>query len=111
MNCNDKRLYIYNLYKKNKEDDIDSTILFFVKSNNIPYTENKNGIFFNLSTLKETYINQLYKLLETININKDMEYNTLDITDEELSEEEEVYVNNTIFTEKEKELIEYSKGI
>lgn len=111
MNIVEKRLYIYNMYKKNKEDDIDSTILFFVKSNNIPYTGNKNGIFFNLSTLNETNINQLYKLLETINSHNNMDYTTMHISEEESSSEEEIYTNKIVFTEREKKLIEYSKMI
>tara|TARA_B100000900_G_C20601378_1_gene725799 strand:- start:5323 stop:5658 length:336 start_codon:yes stop_codon:yes gene_type:complete len=111
MNVTEKRLYIYNIYRKNKDDDIDSTILFFVKSNNISYTENKNGIFFNLSTINENYIHQLYELLETININKNMKYNAINISDEDLSEEEETHIKDIVFTEREKKLIEYSKGI
>ena len=35
MNIEDKRLYIYNLVVRNKDDKINNTILYYIRSNNV----------------------------------------------------------------------------
>jgi len=54
----DKRIYIFN--KINNREINHSYIKTFVIQNDIKYTENMNGIFFNLTLLEEDMIEDLY---------------------------------------------------
>ena len=52
-------------YIFNNIDKVNSTdnIIFFINSKNIPYSENKNGIFINISLLESEIIKELYELI------------------------------------------------
>ena len=52
-----KRKYIYNLIHNNKDDKVNDTILYFIKTNDISYSENKNGYFINLMTIDNEHVN------------------------------------------------------
>ena len=52
--------YIYNNIDKVESTD---NIIFFINSKNIPYSENKNGIFINISLLDTEIIKELYELI------------------------------------------------
>lgn len=48
-------------------DNIISNLIFtFIKENNIAYSENKNGIFFNVSLLDDKLANELLEYINTI---------------------------------------------
>ena len=56
-------------------DNIKINLIFtFIKENNIIYTENKNGIFFNISLLNdelsEKFLQYINKISKTNNFNK-----------------------------------------
>jgi len=60
----DKRKYIYKIIPeilKNHE-----VIINFLNINNIPQTENANGIFVNLAVLSDDIIHKLYELIGQI---------------------------------------------
>lgn len=60
MNTNDKRTYIYeNIHKINDHKHL----LSIVKSSDCKYTENSNGIFLNLNTIKYEIIDNIYFLV------------------------------------------------
>jgi len=51
-------------------DNIISNLIFtFIKENNISYSENKNGIFFNVSLLTDKLAIELLNFIETITTN------------------------------------------
>ena len=113
-NIEDKRLYIYNLVAKYKDDEISNTILYYIRSNNISFSENKNGFFINLSLLEDEHINKIY------NLTKILENEEIDEIDEiihdsgeESLEEKDINesLKSLVLTDREKDLIEYTKGI
>lgn len=57
MNIEEKRLYIYNNVSNIQNSRL---ILNFIKENNIEYSKNKNGIYFNLTCLNDDLINNFY---------------------------------------------------
>ena len=57
-----------------------SQIIQYINSNNINYSENNNGIFFNIELLDEIHINNIYNILNTILGN---EYNPIKYNREE----------------------------
>ena len=63
------------IYEKIKSRGIDHNLIsVFIKNEKIPYTENMNGIYFNLSLLDDTIINKLYNNINSIEkINCDMD--------------------------------------
>ena len=61
--------YIYNNIGKVASTD---NIIFFITSKNIPYSENKNGIFINISLLDIEIIKELYELIISIS-NKEID--------------------------------------
>lgn len=115
-----KRLYIYNLIHNNKDDKINHIILYFIKTNKVPYSENKNGYFINLMTIESNHINYLYNLVKRLepstdeyidiseqNNQEDIHKNNYEIKDNEITEVPE----SLILSENEKKLIEYTKMI
>ena len=118
-----KREYIYNLIHNNKDDKVNDTILYFIKTNDISYSENKNGYFINLMTIDDEHVNYLYnlvirleksdnKLIDDINIINNFNNISEEDKDEdyEIEEEKEDY-EELLLTENEKKLIEYTKMI
>ena len=81
---NDKRKYIYKVIpdiSKNHE-----VIINFLKINNIPQTENANGIFVNLAVLSDDIIHKLYELIGQILYYKtDETYNDYNIQYQDIS--------------------------
>jgi hypothetical protein len=71
--------YIYSI-----QADINTTnIHAFVKTNNISFTENVNGIFVNLSTLNNTLIKDLYSQIIVLQKNtSENNLNTIDLDKE-----------------------------
>lgn len=84
MNTENKKLYIYNKIA-NKEID-HGYIKPYISLNNIPFSENKNGIFINISILSDEIIDDLYILL----------YN---------------YINNKVDYDREKKIKEIEENI
>ena len=64
-------------------DSVNNTnyLIFFIKESGINYSENKNGIFINLSLLNEDIITELYKIIFT-------DINKVEITDKQIIENE-----------------------
>jgi hypothetical protein len=84
MNIEKKKLYIYEKIE-NKEID-HGYIKPYIISNNIAFSENKNGIFINISLLSDEIIDDLYIIL----------YN---------------YINNKVDYDREKKIKEIQKNI
>ena len=80
----DKRKYIYKVIpdiSKNNE-----VIINFLKINNIPKTENANGIFVNLVVLSDDNIHKLYELIRQVLYYKtDESYNDYNIQYQDIS--------------------------
>lgn len=110
----DKRLYIYNALNRNKDEKINNILLYFIRSNDVNFSENKNGFFLNLSTLEDEYINIIYDLIKNFEIyevneiqNEDEIYEDSDDTNgEDINSDEEL-----IFSDNDMSLIEYTKTI
>ena len=76
-----------NLYLENLKNDILkmsiiewNNILDIIKDENIPYTKNNNGVFINMSDLKESTIVSIKKIIDyhkTITINNSNREETL----------------------------------
>lgn len=111
MNIEDKRLYIYNLVVRNRDDKINDTILYYIRSNNVSSSENKNGFFINLSLLEEDHINRIYNLIKILEDNDEM--NEMIYDSDEISEEntEKTISESIELSEKGKRLVEYTKGL
>ena len=111
----DKRLYIYNLVVRYKDDKINNTILYYIRSNNISFSENNNGFFINLSLLEDEHINKIYnliKILEDDDINDDMDDDIIYVSNDESIKKSCIEEDTSlVLTETEKALIEYTKGI
>jgi len=60
MNSDQLIRYIYNNIDKVPSPD---NIIIFINSNNIPYSENNNGIFINISLLNTEILRELYELI------------------------------------------------
>jgi hypothetical protein len=73
--------YIFNSIEKVNSTD---NIIFFINSKNIPYSENKNGIFINISLLDDEIINELFNLI-TLDLDKGID--TIVTLDKEKKEE------------------------
>lgn len=111
MNIEDKRLYIYNLVVRNKDDKINNTILYYIRSNNVSFSENKNGFFINLSLLEDNHINRIYNLIKILEDNDEMNEMIYDDSDE-IEEITEKSISESIeLSEKGKRLVEYTKGL
>ena len=111
MNIEDKRLYIYNLVVRNRDDKIHNKILYYIRSNNVSSYENKNGFFINLSLLEEDHINRIYNLIKILEDNDEMNEMIYD-SDEILEENTEKSISESIeLSEKGKRLVEYTKGL
>lgn len=80
----DKKHYIYNNIKKNNVDH--SYIIPYIKNKNVPFSENINGIFINISILEDNIIEELYNII----------FN---------------FINNKVNHEREKKFIEIHKDI
>ena len=68
---------IHNKLNSLNDSIISNLIFTFIKENNIAYSENKNGIFFNVSLLDDVlakelleYINNIYKINNNSEINQ-----------------------------------------
>ena len=97
MSNNDKRTYIYeNIHKLNDHKHL----LSIVKSSDCKYTENSNGIFLNLNTIKDEIIDNIYFLVYS-DINTDI--------NSHLYQEEEIEIEK--IEGKEKEIISKVKEI
>ena len=107
----DKRLYIYNLVAKYKVDEISNTILYYIRTNNISFSENKNGFFINLSLLDDEHINKIYNLIKILE-NEEIDEIIHDSGEESLEEKDiNESLKSLVLTDREKDLIEYTKGI
>ena len=71
MNTDKKKIYIYEKIE-NKEID-HGYIKPYIISNNIAFSENKNGIFINISLLSDEIIDDLYVILYNY-INNKVDY-------------------------------------
>lgn len=61
LNISQKKLFIYN---KINDMTINSNILtHYIISNDLKYTKNNNGIFINLYSINDNYINDMYKII------------------------------------------------
>ena len=68
MECKKKRNYIYeNIHKVNTHNQI----IELMDLNDCKYTQNNNGIFVNLNTLKSDIIDQIYFILYNLIDNKE----------------------------------------
>ena len=121
----DKRKYIFN--KINNKEINHSYIKTFVIQNDIKYTENMNGIFFNLTLLNEDMIEDLYiyiyeYLHNFIKENRETIINNLKIENDSKSikkkkkksvqrEPTKKYKNPPKLTDIEKDIIELSLTI
>lgn len=77
--------------------DINTTdIQIFVKDNKIPFTENVNGIFVNLSTLNDDLIRNLYSQIILLQKNtSEKNLNTIDFDKEFILTQNEInFINN-----------------
>tara|TARA_Y100000768_G_C23891349_1_gene640306 strand:- start:702 stop:1037 length:336 start_codon:yes stop_codon:yes gene_type:complete len=111
MNCEEKRNSIFNLLFRNKDDKLNDIVLYYIQSNDISYSENKNGFFLNLSTIGDIHINNLYDMILSL---KDYEVPESLSYSSDSSEEDIVETN--IYEEKELtdteiELLNYTKTI
>ena len=78
MNIEEKRLYIYN----NVNNIQNSRLIFnFIKENNIEYSKNKNGIYFNLSCLNDELIENFYNYIFLVKDNELDQENYIKIYD------------------------------
>jgi len=112
-----KKEYIYEKIKSRKIDH--NLISAFIKNENVPYTENMNGIYFNLSLLDDTIIEQLYNNINSIEkMNCDMDTKLSNI--KTIINKDKLNCNtyrkstidfNHIFTEDELFIIEQSKNV
>lgn len=113
-----KRYYIYENISKLKNHN---QIIDMITIKKCKYTENENGIFLNLNTLDEELIDIIYKMILNT-----LEYNTIDIdtkgkeidiiVEEQIEKNEKIikkenkpFCSHIIFSDEEKEIIEYSK--
>lgn len=107
----DKRLYIYNLVVRYKEELINNTILYYIRGNNISYSENNNGFFLNLTTLDDEHIDKIYNLIQILDINEiNADQEILQESSEE-NDEDSIIDKPIILTDKGIKLIEYTKTI
>ena len=107
-----ERLYIYNLFNREKTENLNTTILYFLRNNDICCTENKNGFFLNLSTLEDEYVTSLYSLIRQIGDYKTQEIPDYSSDDSSTGEDTDSNPEDPIiFSDKEKVLIEYTKTI
>ena len=119
MNTNDKRNYIYeNIHKLNDHKHLLSIVIF---SSDCKYTENSNGIFLNLNTIKDEIIDNIYFLVYS-DINTDINphlYQEEELEIEKIEEKEIIskvkeikFINDYKidgFSEIDKEIINKSK--
>jgi hypothetical protein len=113
-----KRYYIYENIGKLKNHN---QIIDIITIKKCKYTENENGIFLNLNTLDEELIDIIYKMILNT-----LEYNTIDVDTKEkeidiiieeqieknekiIEKENKPFCSDIIFSDEEKEIIEYSK--
>jgi len=90
-------------------------ILYFINIHDIKYSENKNGIFINLSKLDTSVIDKLYEYIVNYN---DMEYdkhilidlykNNINVTEPVIKK---IYKKNKMLTPVENKIIKLSKDI
>ena len=104
MNNENKLQYIYNSINKQK---INNDIIYkFIIDNNLNYSENNNGFFFNLSKLDSVYIDELFTIVnnnhyENISIDKNNIKNiNNNINDNNIYHDNDNDINNTIVYEK-----------
>lgn len=111
MNIEDKRLHIYNLVVRYKDDKINTTILYYIRSNKVSFSENKNGFFINLSLLEDKHINRIYNLIKILE-DDDMNEMIYEKTSDLLVTNNENSISESIdLSEKGKRLVEYTKGL
>jgi hypothetical protein len=107
----DKRLYIYNLVVKYKDNEISNTLLYYIRSNNISFSENINGFFINLSLLEDEHVCKIYNLIKILE-NEGIDEIMCDSGEESLEDKDiSESLESLVLTDKEKELIEYTKRI
>jgi hypothetical protein len=114
MDCSEMISYIFNSLNRNKDEKINDTILYYIRSNGIACTENKNGIFLNLSTLESDNIIYIYNLIKRTDICElnDGVIETETCEDSETdSNEENDDEEELILSKNNKSLIEYTKMI
>lgn len=75
MNKKKNKIEFINEIIKSKNID-HGYIINFIKNNNIPYDENVNGIYFNLTNVSDSNIDILYKIISNIKNNN----NNIEIT-------------------------------
>ena len=112
MSSEEKRNSIYNLMFRNKDDKLNDIILYYIRSKDISYSENKNGYFLNLSSIEDIHINNLYDMILSLKEHEIPE--NLSYSSEELSEDEtieESILMERELTDREMELLNYTKTI
>lgn len=113
-----KRYYIHENIGKLRNHN---QIIDMITTKGCKYTENENGIFLNLNTLDKDLIDIIYKMIintvEYNTINSDINEKEIDIVVEEqiekiekiIKKENTSFCSDIIFSDEEKEIIEYSK--
>ena len=95
--------YIYEEISQLKDH---SKIVNLLQSNNIKYTDNNNGIYFNLSTSSDDIIEKIYTLLSNELLNMILSQKK-DDTLKIMKEKEPLTLSQ--FTQRERDIISYSK--
>ena len=105
----DKKKYIYNNIQKISDHSI---IIDFINNKNIPFTENNNGIYINISLLDPSIIESIYNMIN-IMINhqsddnlKEVEYDNNDINDNNDNDDNDNKIQENSKNIQNKKLIE-----
>tara|TARA_Y100000992_G_scaffold293349_1_gene251857 strand:- start:640 stop:843 length:204 start_codon:yes stop_codon:yes gene_type:complete len=62
LDYNDKKILVNNIKNLNKKD-LYKQIFILLLENNIKYTNNKNGIFFNINNLNDSLIKKINEII------------------------------------------------
>lgn len=92
----DNKKQIHNILSGVSDNIISDLIFTFIKENNIAYTENKNGIFFNISLLNDELANKLLDFINQIS-NKNIHNIIDDIIPEKKQKQRKKTVNKPLY--------------
>tara|TARA_B100001094_G_scaffold327359_1_gene385425 strand:+ start:2421 stop:2789 length:369 start_codon:yes stop_codon:yes gene_type:complete len=117
LTSSQKKIFIYN---KITDRSVNSNILNnYIINNNFKYTQNNNGIFINLYSIDDNYIDDMFKIIvdkinytnlinhSDFNNQKDIYYDKPIINDETIFSYKEI--NDEDFDEYDIDLINFSK--
>lgn len=62
LDYNDKKILVNNIKNLNKKD-LYKQIFILLLENNIKYTNNKNGVFFNINNLNDSLIRKINEII------------------------------------------------